>query len=188
MRVLDTRYDETDRTEDLTTVVVDDDQRRRSRFRTTTEDGETVGVVPGDGEPLATGDVLGTESEPVAVVELSARTAAVLDVAAVAPDTGTLLAMAELGHALGNRHRELAVRGSELLVPVTDGRERLEAELRPLLPESVSITYESVDPGLFDDQGGDHGHDDGHGHSHGDDDYAHSHGDPTPSVVPGEDR
>lgn len=181
MRVLDTRYDETDRSVDLQTVVVDDDQRRRSRFKTTTETGETVGVVPGDGQPLETGDVLGTESGPVAVVELSARTAAVLDVAATTADTGRLLAMAELGHALGNRHRELAVRGHELLVPVTDGRDRLEAELRPLLPEGVAIDYESVDPGLFDDQGGDHDH--GHGHSHSDGD--HGHGDPTPSVVPG---
>ena len=169
MLVLNTTH-ETAATDELDELVVSDDQRRRSRFRATTEDGQTVGVVRDGEDPLQAGDVLGTDEEPIAVVSLESTTAAVLDVAALEATTDQLLAFTELGHALGNRHRKLAVRGTEILVPVTDGRERLEGELRPHLPDGVSIAYESVDPEVFDDDapghGGDHSHGEGHGHSH----------------------
>jgi urease accessory protein len=185
MQLLDTRYDaaSTDAKE-LETLVVDDDQRRRSRFRASTEDGREVGVVTGGGDPLETGDVIGTEEEPVAVVELDAQEAAVVDLTGIDPTTDRLLLLAELGHALGNRHRPMAVRGTELLVPVTDGRERLENELDPFVPENATVEFDSVDPGLFDDAQGahEHGHTHGsaedHDHSHGaDDEHDHSHGD-----------
>jgi urease accessory protein len=177
MLVLDTTHD-VDATEELETLVVDDDQRRRSRFRTTTDEGREVGVVPDGEDPLRTGDVLGTAAEPIAVVELEPREAAVVDLAGVDPTTDALLAMVERGHALGNRHRELAVRGSEILIPVTDGRQRLTDELRPL-PDGADLRFEAVDPGLFDDAGPpehSHGEADGHGHSHSHDDgHDHTH-------------
>lgn len=174
MLVLDTHYDEPDDT-DLETLVIDDAQRRRSRFRTRTDSGRTVGVVREGDQALETGDVLGTAEEPIAVVRLERREAAVIDLDAVQPTTDRLLALARLGHALGNRHRELAVRGSQLLVPVTDGRERLEGELRPWLPDGIQLEYVAVDPGLFDQAEHSPGHDHAGDHSHPHDHAGHSH-------------
>jgi len=157
---------------DVGTVVLSDTDRRRSRVRTTTADGEDIGIVVA--RDLADGDVLDADDRLV-VVELAPVDALVVDVASAdIPPTVAL----ELGHALGNRHWNLALRDGEALFPVPDTRERMDATVAELLPDGVETRYESVPPTTFDDaddgDGHAHGGHGGHGHSHGDD--GHSHG------------
>lgn len=152
-------------------VVLSDTDRRRSRVRTTTEAGTDLGVVVA--RDLADGDVLETEDGDLVVVALAEVEALVLDFAdADVPATAAL----ELGHALGNRHWDLAIREAEALFPVTESRERMEATVGEVLPDDVTLRYESVPPTTFDDVTPDHDHgadDHSHPHSHGE--HAHDH-------------
>ncbi|QPV64464.1 urease accessory protein UreE [Halosimplex litoreum] len=158
-------------------IEVDETERRRSRFRTTSEDGTDLGVVVArelrDRDVLSTGDRL-------VVVSLEAVDAMVLDFAGVAdPDRAAVTTALELGHAVGNRHWDLAVEDGRAYLPLADTRERMEATVEPHLPDGATVGYEEVPPTLFDEgNGGDHshGHGDG-GHSHGDGGHSHSHGD-----------
>ncbi|MHC3381440.1 urease accessory protein UreE [Haloarcula sp. H-GB5] len=162
---------------DSTTVVLSDTERRRSRVRTETINGRDLGIVVA--HDLADGDVLEAEDGTLVVVELAAIEALVLDFAdsEVSPT-----AALELGHAVGNRHWNLAVRGTEALFPVTDSKERMEKTVADLLPADVPTRYEYVPPTTFDDDGVDHTHGDGTdthddgGHSHGGAGHAHDHG------------
>jgi urease accessory protein len=140
-------------------VVLSATDRRRSRVRTETVAGRDVGVVVG--RPLDDGDVLETDDGALVVVELAAVEALVL---AFGDDVSPTAAL-ELGHAVGNRHRDLAVRGREALVPVADSRERTEALVADHLPDGATIRYEAVPPTTFDD-GPAHAHDDGGSHTH----------------------
>lgn len=148
-------------------VVLSETDRRRSRVRTETEAGRDLGVVVG--HVLADGDVLETTDGGLVVVELAAVKALVLDFADADVDPTTAV---ELGHAAGNRHWVLAVRGSEALFPVTESRERMEATLADVLPGGVECRYEDVPPTTFDDEAGGHTHD----HSHDSGGHDHSHG------------
>lgn len=158
-------------------VVLSDTDRQRSRVRTETTDGRDLGVVVAD--DLADGDVLETDDGELVVVELARIDALVLpiDDADVSPT-----AAVELGHALGNRHWDLALREGEALFPVTDSRERMLEFVADHLPAGVETRFESVPPTTFDDgddgRGGDHahGHEGGHSHAHGDG-HSHSHDD-----------
>jgi urease accessory protein len=162
---------------DYATVVLSDTERQRSRVRTETTDGRDLGIVVA--RDLGDGDVIEADDGTLVVVELAAIEALVLDFAdsEVSPT-----AALELGHAVGNKHWNLAVRGQEALFPVTDSKERMEATVADLLPEDVPTRYEHVPPTTFDDNGVDHSHGDGDhthddaGHSHGGDGHAHDHG------------
>ncbi|MBV0903852.1 urease accessory protein UreE [Haloarcula salina] len=159
---------------DSVSVVLSDTERRRSRVRTETADGRDLGIVVA--RDLADGDVLEADDGTLVVVELAAIEALVLDLA----DSGIApTAALELGHAVGNKHWDLAVRGDEALLPVTDSKARMEAAVEEHLPD-VPTRYERVPPTTFDDGGADHSHGgDGHGHgdhSHADDgDHSHAH-------------
>lgn len=141
-------------------IEVDGTERRRSRFRTTAEDGREVGVVVD--RDLQDGDVLSADGSFV-VVGLEPVEAMVLDFAdAAVPATKAI----EVGHAVGNRHWELAVRGEDVLLPVVDGRERMEAAVEPLVRAGVELRYAEVSPATFDGDGGAAGHSHGPGHAH----------------------
>jgi len=163
-------------TSDHATVVLSDTERQRSRVRTETTDGCDLGIVVA--RDLADGDVLEAEDGTLVVVELAAIEALVLDFAD--SDVSPTAAL-ELGHAVGNRHWNLAVRDRETLFPVTDSKERMETTVAELLPADVPTRYEHVPPTTFDDEGVDHTHrdgtgmHDGDGHSHGGG-HAHDHG------------
>jgi urease accessory protein len=152
-------------------VVLSDTERRRSRVRTETSNGRDLGVVVA--RDLDDGDVLATEDGDLVVVELAAVDALVLSFDGV--DVSSLAAL-ELGHALGNRHWDLALRDDEALFPVADTRERMEAAVADHLPDGVGVRFEHVSPATFDDDG-----DHSHPHSHGDE-AAHGHGDGDPGV------
>jgi len=153
-------------------VALSDVERRRSRVRTETESGADLGVVVG--RDLDDGDVLETRDGDLVVVGLESVEALVVDLAdAEVAATAAL----ELGHALGNRHWSLAVRGNEALVPVTDSVERMTAFVEDLLPPGATTRRESVPPTTFDDAGPDHGHAHGDGeHDHGDGEHDHGDG------------
>jgi urease accessory protein len=146
------------------TVRLDGTERRRSRVRTTTAEGHDIGVVTA--RDLDAGDVLAADDD-AAEADLAAGEAMVIDFAAA--DAPLTVGVA-LGHAVGNRHWNLAIRGETVAMPVTD-RERMKREVRPLLPDGATLDYEQVPPSLFD--GDDHEHGTGHGHEHGHD---HEHG------------
>jgi len=160
--------------DDAVTVVLSDTERQRSRVRTETTEGEDVGIVVA--RDLGDGDVVETGEGDLVVVELAKIDALVLDVAGAGVSTTAAL---ELGHALGNRHWDLALRDGEALFPVPDTRERMSETVADVLPEGVDTRYERVPPTTFDDAdaGHAHPHGGGHEHSHGDGGHSHSHGD-----------
>lgn len=155
---------------DPLSVVLSATDRRRSRVRTETDDGRDIGIVVA--RDLADGDVLETESGDLVVVELAEVDALVVDFGAADVAATTALA---LGHALGNRHWDLAVRGEAALFPVADTRERTEATVADLLPAGVTTRFESVPPTTFDDATPDQSRD-GHRHADSHHDGAHGHG------------
>lgn len=150
-------------------VTLTDTERQRSRVRTTAASGADLGIVVA--RRLEDGDVLEADGRRV-VVSLATTTALVVDLTATTDPVATLT----LGHAAGNRHWNLAVEDGRAYFPVTEDRERMEAEIRPHLPDGAAIEYEAVSPALFDDSTGEHDHDGGHGHSHEHEhDHDHSH-------------
>lgn len=75
------------------------------------------------------------------------------------------------GRAVGNKHRNPAVRGREALFPAAEPKARMEAPVADLLPADVPTYCEHVPPTTFDDcrvkqAHSDHVHD-GNGHTHG---------------------
>jgi urease accessory protein len=82
---------------------------------------------------------------------------------------------AELGHAVGNRHRDLAVGEDEVLIALDADAERTVEEVTAMLPPGTETRRERVDPTLFDGAGtaADHAHDHG---DHRHDDHAHGSG------------
>ncbi|GGM61922.1 urease accessory protein [Halarchaeum rubridurum] len=165
-------------------VTLDETTRRRSRFRTEAADGTDVGVVATDAGSLEPGDVLAGEDDGLLVVALAAREALVVSMAEATATPETMALAAKLGHVVGNRHRDLAVRGSDVLIAVAESTERQRAEVEGHLPEGATVGVETVDPTLFDDATPEHGHDsegghgpEGHGHTHGDEGHDHGHDD-----------
>ena len=154
---------------DPVTVVLSDTDRQRSRVRTATADGEDIGIVVS--RDLADGDVLEAD-DTLVVVELATIDALVLSVtdAALSP-----LAALELGHAVGNRHWDMALRDGEALFPVPDTRERMTAAVDELLPDGIETRFEQVPPTTFDDADADHAHSGNHEHAHASD-HAHDEG------------
>jgi urease accessory protein len=160
--------------EAVETVVLSDAERKRSRVRTTTDAGTDIGLVLGDAT-LQPGDVVYADEERVVAVAFEDREALVVDLSGVSGGAEALAALVELGHAVGNRHRDLATRGSEVLFPIGGTGDRVEDEVDPRLPEGTTIRRELVDPTLFDedeDAHGGHGRDDG---GHGGEDHGHQH-------------
>jgi len=151
--------------EGFETITVDGSERRRSRFRTTTGAGTDLGVTVG--RELTAGDVLAADDLLVAV-ELEPVEAMVIDLADAG---GSPAGAVALGHAVGNRHWDMAIRGGAVLFPATESRERMEATVADRLPEGATVSYEEVSPATFDGDGPGHGP--GHAHSH---EHDHSHG------------
>ena len=157
-------------------VTVDDTERRRSRVRTTADDGTDLGIVVArelrDGDVLAAGDTL-------VVVSLAQVTALVVDFSESEESTDAVTAAVELGHAVGNRHWDLTIEGERAYLPLAENRGRMDAEIRPHLPEGATMTEEAVSPALFDEGDGRHSHSDSVSHSHSghtdDESHAHSH-------------
>lgn len=164
-------------TEDTHRVVLSDTDRRRSRVRTETVDGSDLGIVVS--RELGDGDVVETEDGALVVVELASIDALVVDFGDA--DVSATAAL-EFGHAAGNRHWNLAVRGDEALFPVPDTRERMLDALAGELPAGVTTRFERVPPTTFDDADApnhEHGppHDDAEpAHAHDDSGHAHDHG------------
>lgn len=144
-------------------VVLSDTERQRSRVRTETADGTDLGIVVA--ADLGDGDVLTTADGTLVVVDLAAVDALVLEFAGA--DVSPLAAL-ELGHALGNRHWDLAVQDGTALFPVPDTRDRVRDAVAEHLPATIEPRFERVPPTTFDD--GDDGHAHGtHEHIHGHD-------------------
>jgi urease accessory protein len=151
-----------------TTVVLTDTERRRSRVRTETTDERELGITVG--RELRDGDVVATENGDRILVELADVEALVVDLSAVDRPVAAL----RFGHAVGNRHWDLAVRDGEAVLPLADARERMTALVEEQLP-GADHRYESVSPTLFDGDGHDHDHEHGDGHDH-DHEHGATHG------------
>lgn len=144
-------------------IDVTETERRRSRFRTTAADGTEVGVVVG--RDLQDGDVLAADDQLV-LVGLEPVDAIALDFSASSiPPTEAMA----VGHAVGNRHWNLAVEDETVLIPAGAEREQIEATVGPLLERGVDLRVVEVSPATFDEAetpDHDHTHRDGHAHQH----------------------
>jgi urease accessory protein len=173
-------------------VVLDDTDRQRSRVRTTTVDGTDLGIVVGrelqDGDILVARNRDSDDGEHLVVVELDGVPAVELSFDDVTRDA-LPLAVA-LGHAVGNRHRDLAVTDDRVLIRAEQDLNRLESLLAAQLPDGATAARTIVSPAAFDSNtdhthpSSDHSHissghhtDDhtDHSHSHDDSDNDHSH-------------
>lgn len=150
--------------EGFETISVDEAERRRSRFRTRTGAGTDLGVTVS--RELAVGDVLGAGNLLV-VVDLEPVEAMVID---LEDAEDSLTGAVALGHAVGNRHWDMAIRDDAVLFPATESRERMESTVETHLPAGATVAYEEVSPATFDGDGPGHGP--GHTHSS---DHSHSH-------------
>lgn len=153
---------------DALTVTVSETERRRSRFRTTANNGADLGVVVG--RELRSGDVLSADGSLVRV-SLEPVDALVVDLGGVDADLSAVTAALAFGHAVGNRHWDLAVDGDRAYLPVADSRERMEAEIEPHLPNGATVGYDETSPTLFGETDVGHAHSDGHDRAH-----SHPHG------------
>ncbi|MFC7197204.1 hypothetical protein ACFQL4_25455 [Halosimplex aquaticum] len=103
------------------------------------------------------------------------------------PDRVAVTTALELGHAVGNRHWDLAVDGQRAYLPLADSRERMEATVELHLPDGATVEYDEVPPTLFDEgDAADHSHSHGEAdHSHGGgESHSHSHGHGVRSLDP----
>ena len=151
-------------------VVLDDTDRQRSRVRTATVDGTDLGITVG--RELRNDDVLvardrdGDDGECLVVVELDGIPAVELSFDAVTREA--LPSAVVLGHAVGNRHRDLAVVDDRVLVRAEQDNDRLESLLAEHLPEGATATRTTVPPSAFDS-------DTNHtGHTHVSADHSHT--------------
>jgi urease accessory protein len=157
-------------TADSLRVVLDDTDRQRSRVRTTTTDGTDLGIIVA--RELRNEDVLVAENrdsddgEHLIVVELDGIPAVEISFDDVPRDT--LPAAVALGHAVGNRHRDLAVVDDRVLIRTEQDSDRLESLLAEHLPEGATTARTTVPPSAFDSSTG---HTD---HTHASSDHAHT--------------
>lgn len=143
-------------------VMLDDTDRRRSRVRTTTVDGTDLGIIVG--RELRNEDVLvarerdGDDGEQLVVVELDGVPAVALSFDAVSREA--LPPAVGLGHAVGNRHRDLAIADDRVLIRAEQDSDRLESLLAEHLPEGATTARTTVQPSAFDSSTGhtDHTH------------------------------
>ena len=151
-------------------LTLDETTRRRSRFRTKADDGTDVGVIATNEGSLQPGDILAGDAG-LLVVALAEREALIVDFSGVTATTDALASATKLGHVVGNRHRDLAVRRDEVLIALESSPDRHRNEIRSYLPQGATTRIEGVDPTCFDDGTPDHRHDDRSGH----DGHEHTH-------------
>jgi urease accessory protein len=144
--------------DDPLSVTLSDTERRRSRVRTTADDGTDLGIVVS--EPLADGDVLLADERTVIVSLATIEALALTFKGPVQPSCAV-----ELGHAIGNRHWDLAIDDGRVLLPIVEDRERMEAVIDALMPRGTTTAYVAVPPTTFDAT---EGHGGSHDHSHDD--------------------
>lgn len=161
-------------------VVLDDTDRQRSRVRTTTVDGTDLGITVG--RELRNEDVLvaqdrdGGDGEQLIVVELDGVPTIELSFDDVSREA--LPSAVALGHAVGNRHRDLAVVDDRVLIRAEQDTNRLESLLTANLPDGVTTARTTVPPSAFDSDTNHTGHTHSADHSHTADeqtDHSHSH-------------
>jgi urease accessory protein len=107
------------------------------------------------GHELRTGDILAAadESAPLLEVEIEAIPAMALEAAAFA----SAGAAASFGHAVGNRHWDLATQDRRTLLHPAAPKDRTIDTLAPHLPDT-EIEWETVPPDLFDRDDVGHAH------------------------------
>jgi urease accessory protein len=151
-------------------VMLDDTDRQRSRVRTTTVDGTDLGIIVG--RELRNEDVLvarnreSDDGEHLVVVELDGVPAVALSFDDVTREV--LPSAVALGHAVGNRHRDLAVVDNRVLVRAEQDSDRLESLLAEHLPEGATTARTTVPPSAFDSNTGHTGH------THAPSDHSHT--------------
>lgn len=175
----------------LERLEIDAADRVKSRLRAATDAGTDLGIVV-DRPALRDGDVLPTEEDRMVVVRFADREAVAVDLASNA-DRATLV---EFGHAIGNQHWDLAVEDGTAYVPLDADLRIVEDVLEDALPDGAETRVETVDGGLFVEDGNgppdagqadheharEHANDYAHGghehsHEHAHDGPGHSHGD-----------
>jgi urease accessory protein len=148
-------------------VVLDDTDRQRSRVRTTTVDGTDLGITVSrelrNEDVLAAKDRDSDDGEYLVVVELEGVSAVALSFDDVSRDA--LPSAVALGHAVGNRHRDLAVVDERVLIRAEQDSNRLESLLAAHLPDGATTARTTVPPAAFDSDTG---------HTHASSDHSHT--------------
>lgn len=158
-------------------VVLDDTDRQRSRVRTTTVDGADLGITVGrelrDEDVLVARDRDSDDGEHLIVVELDGIPA--IEVSFDDVPREALPAAVALGHAVGNRHRDLAITDECVLIRAEQDRKHLDSLLAEHLPDGTTTAQTTVPPSAFDSDAGHTGHTHASpDHSHTSSDHSHT--------------
>jgi urease accessory protein len=112
-------------------------EMERLRLRRRTDRGTDIGLVLEPGSRLYHGDVLLLTKDGLVIVEQLPEK--VISVSIRKSDNATSLA-ALIGHAIGNRHRPIAVKGNTISFPIQADSE--VALFQKLLPHGVKLKLE----------------------------------------------
>jgi len=123
-------------------------EMERQRLRRRTDKGTDVGLVLEPGSRLYHGDVLFLEKDRIIVVEQLPE-----KVVSVSIGKNATGAAALIGHAIGNRHRPIAIDGNTISFPVQADSE--VAIFQKLLPHGVKLKLEEK---VFHPSGESHSH------------------------------
>ncbi len=125
-------------------------EMERLRLRRKTDRGTDVGLVLEPGSRLYHGDVLlSTKDRLVVVEQLPEKVISI----SIGKNNGAIGLAALVGHAIGNRHRPIAVNGNAISFPIQADSE--VALFQKLLPHGIKLTLEER---VFQPTGESHGH------------------------------
>jgi urease accessory protein len=125
-------------------------EMERLRLRRKTDRGTDVGLVLEPGSRLYHGDVLVLTKDKLVIVEQVPEKVISVKIG----KSGNTIGLAALiGHAIGNRHRPIAVNGNTISFPIQADSEA--ALFQKLLPHSVKLKLEER---VFQPTGESHGH------------------------------
>lgn len=119
----------------------------KGRIHAKSTSGEVVGIIKGRDWSLSEGDVFETDRGQLLVVHLEEQKVMVLSFTGEAK--GHEIDLVHLGHAIGNHHWPLIVRGDNIYIDLVAGIEVMESVIRSFKIPSLHIKYESRS---FDDQ------------------------------------
>lgn len=150
-------------------VLLDSAESGKRRLRRRSAAGRDIALDLPRGTFVAAGAVLADLGDEVLVAERRPERALVASLApGLGPEAAFRQALA-LGHALGNQHVPIEVRGGELRIPVTTSEDVLLAAVTRLGLDGLELRWADVPLAEREPLAG-HGH--GHPHTHG---HVHAH-------------
>lgn len=135
----------------------------KRRLRCATEAGTDLAIDVARGSYLADGTVLHDDGARVIAVARPVEPALVISLDTSLPPPTIVEHAARVGHAFGNQHVPLDLKGSEIRVPLTTSEQIARETVAGIGLEGAQVSVETVALGAHEPLTAGHSH--GHGHS-----------------------